>query len=983
MFTPPPVSRPSGPSNGQPQTTILQPLTSLLGDLPSSSDHEWSSPVVGSPSQKAACRQQKATITQLNTMARQEAAEVARVQAIALQEAEGQQQAAQQVEELAEKTKRDGCEEALQCLVDFRLSIRDLILYVSDPKYQQRELRWFGFFIRKGDVEQVLDWWISSENSATGWRIVKDWAVKYVCSVVNQEAQKITASGDLQTQNKPIDAASFLDNDLSRIYKYLCEKASVVMTIAKSFATTSRQIMEGTPARMLRKERSIAAALVQLLSEHSQSNNTLKKINAVYFYASGAQRQAIAVLSHLGITEAYSTLTTKGTLTPQRAIPTQPPSIPATSKTKALAKPGTLHRLSASMQDMAWSVAATGLNGHVYDNINMMFRSAEQVIGCHDSQENGTCATIWPLWKASIEHMKTVDLTKSFNRAPPLSLKDVILTPDENNFFCKCQEHTILRIIITHGGEKFKKFAKDLDKSQPKSLDKIEVHKTPLHPLPAMDIEEATILGNSKVVQAIFDELGVDTSPGQEGGYPGFGWGIWMPGLFHAKIANMHGFVVTHWGRQNVSNPGSLVFHNTCLNRLPITLTSLPPFCTCRDLVFVSLYSRILHCLLLVSKKDSLDDYAQSATWETLVNNAQAILAKYSSTQVISDLREARRRNGPVGNGDMIFENAFTDAVKSGDLGRVFLVLKAWALQFHGTGRTKYAHEMLHLLHNLQHVWPKPLRDIIMNNWLLNPTGKPNSFVEVDLVQEHLNYWIKVFYKAHGSAASWEWAGMIAPCITLLRDLAHKMHALLGDDQGTKHEPMDLTRDIPILMISLKDHAVYVKKDGQTFEDPLDKPVVDAMTSGIESLVNGNTSPLLEYNKSFQYLQARRHMKPLIGSSYLPEPDETTAVASSAPPPSLLVPHSGLNGVSTQPAVATESQPPGVEPVLSRDDPEYQSKGQGEGQGEGQDEGPFEDTLTRADEGDVSFEMDSDMGLGDSWVGLHVDANDDSDDEPI
>jgi len=33
---------------------------------------------------------------------------------------------------------------------------------------------------------------------------------------------------------------------------------------------------------------------------------------------------------------------------------------------------------------------------------------------------------------------------------------------------------------------------------------------------------------------------------------------------------------------------------------------------------------------------------------------------------------------------------------------------------------------------------------IILNNWLLNPTGDPNSWVELDLVQEHLNFWIKV-----------------------------------------------------------------------------------------------------------------------------------------------------------------------------------------------------------------------------------------------
>ena len=36
------------------------------------------------------------------------------------------------------------------------------------------------------------------------------------------------------------------------------------------------------------------------------------------------------------------------------------------------------------------------------------------------------------------------------------------------------------------------------------------------------------------------------------------------------------------------------------------------------------------------------------------------------------------------------------------------------------------------------------LRQIITDNWLVNPTGKKNAFVEVDLMQEHLNFWIKV-----------------------------------------------------------------------------------------------------------------------------------------------------------------------------------------------------------------------------------------------
>ena len=32
----------------------------------------------------------------------------------------------------------------------------------------------------------------------------------------------------------------------------------------------------------------------------------------------------------------------------------------------------------------------------------------------------------------------------------------------------------------------------------------------------------------------------------------------------------------------------------------------------------------------------------------------------------------------------------------------------------------------------------------MLKNWLVNPTGKENSWVELDLMQEHFNYWIKV-----------------------------------------------------------------------------------------------------------------------------------------------------------------------------------------------------------------------------------------------
>jgi hypothetical protein len=175
------------------------------------------------------------------------------------------------------------------------------------------------------------------------------------------------------------------------------------------------------------------------------------------------------------------------------------------------------------MRDMACGIASTGLFTTSYDNINMMFHAAEQVIGqsgdylsfiilshTHDnsdSQENGTCATIWPLWRTSKEDLNLHDFESCAEHAAPLAIDDILLNAEETKFFNNSLIHCILRIIVTHGGEKFRKFQEALELHQPETEEKIELYKTPLHPLPAMNIDESTIIGNADVVEAIFKEL--------------------------------------------------------------------------------------------------------------------------------------------------------------------------------------------------------------------------------------------------------------------------------------------------------------------------------------------------------------------------------------------------------------------------------------------------------------------------------------------
>ncbi len=346
-----------------------------------------------------------------------------------------------------------------------------------------------------------------------------------------------------------------------------------------------------------------------------------------------------------------------------------------------------------------------------------------------DNQENGTCATIFKLWAARLEDIQTSVLQAAFFSARPLRMEDIVHNPVEEAMFRQCLIHVIIRIIVKFSRqEELEALQKDIDTKQPSTEFCIKPHKTEIYPIPPLDIDESTIKGNAEFDEAVVDELELrrrfaqfwnrvriiagdqlsiarlraieGIRAGQESQYEGFHWGVWMPGLFHTKMADVQGFFTTHFGKADagVSNPGCLAFHNAALNRLPITPTSLPNFRTCRDIIFVSLYARVLHCLLLVSGKETLEEYAKTdgLDWAKVSEHAEKIYDTYTDASMVKELQADRKFSGGrgKGEGDMVYENAilflrdalisheFTDAVKAGDSGWIVLVLKIWALSF-------------------------------------------------------------------------------------------------------------------------------------------------------------------------------------------------------------------------------------------------------------------------------------------------------------
>lgn len=119
-----------------------------------------------------------------------------------------------------------------------------------------------------------------------------------------------------------------------------------------------------------------------------------------------------------------------------------------------------------------------------------------------------------------------------------------------------------------------------------------------------------------------------------------------------------------------------------------------------------------------------------------------------------------------------------------------------------------------------------------MDNWLINLTGHKDGFKEVDLLQEHHNFWAKVVYNAKGSNRSWEWLATVSVCIFELRDLMRKVQGMYGiSSHGTRHTSPDDRKDINALLEYLKDNKVQSFVKNRPGNDEI-TPVRDLMVEG-------------------------------------------------------------------------------------------------------------------------------------------------------
>lgn len=211
-----------------------------------------------------------------------------------------------------------------------------------------------------------------------------------------------------------------------------------------------------------------------------------------------------------------------------------------------------------------------------------------------------------------------------------------------------------------------------------------------------------------------------------------------------------------HWGKPNSKYPGSLWKENALLGRKTMpggwASKKLPPFPPSHELLHLSLQAHILDGFRIASKSTSVNDWlATKPSWTDIELLSAEVFDKLFTAQPVEKMRRKTLRerdvifeNTILLNRDMIMYVEMVAAVKRGDIGTVMNIMWHWAVMMRGTGAMpKYADALLKVRHMLAS-WPEEVRNAFVMNWLVNLSGKEGGYKEVDLLQEHHNFWAKV-----------------------------------------------------------------------------------------------------------------------------------------------------------------------------------------------------------------------------------------------
>ncbi|KAF8141052.1 hypothetical protein K438DRAFT_1946476 [Mycena galopus ATCC 62051] len=529
-------------------------------------------------------------------------------------------------------------------------------------------------------------------------------------------------------------------------------------------------------------------------TRRESKTNNYQIVIGMFLLASGSAKREMEVLAHAGLSVSYSTI-----------------------------------------QDHIHTLSAEAL-------IRLKQLVKEQRLNSANHFDNGTTGTAIPIWN-SFTNGPTVLGTLPLEVKPPRTStfpiidwtpEDILVSPTNTEQLSQCCLWQIKRLALenipglAHVKEDFEGCPE---------VDPIAVHKTEQYPLPAMHEDESSIDSTIRVYERILQNLGITNEDlrshglmftdgdlltdslidkacligsarrNSDGEIEGMKASVRRFGLFHAKMAGARLVVNEHWGQPNSVWPGSLWWeHNKLLKRKPMTAgwkaKKATPWKPSHELLQISLAVHVKDGFRIYCDRDDLDAWA--ATTSLAEFNAVAERVRVlRTTEGVRKLGDITHENVILLNRDALFYIEFVFAIKKAYADAIFETLARIDL------------------------YDPVLKKFFLHSWLVNLTGLPFSFKEVDLLQEHQNFWAKIIYNAKGVNRSWEWLSMITVCIFTLRQTMCTVQKSFNiPAYGEHHTVPDMSSEIQKLADAFQDERIQEYIFNRPSNDPSNSTAV-------------------------------------------------------------------------------------------------------------------------------------------------------------
>lgn len=192
---------------------------------------------------------------------------------------------------------------------------------------------------------------------------------------------------------------------------------------------------------------------------------------------------------------------------------------------------------------------------------------------------------------------------------------------------------------------------------------------------------------------------------------------------------------------------------------------------------------------------------------------------------------------------------AFYKAIRGSNVGFMELILQIWGPEFLGSSNaSKYGPELMDIRCGMLGEWNNQLKEIMRQNWIINPHGRRGKCLGLDEFMEEL---VRVYKHQNNPGGSEtledHQRNVIARCALHLMAVKDELRCGLGIwRHAGKRVKQDSSADVKSLLGKFLEEDVvrFVRGRGRpTIDDQAIEEVVDMMNSGLERMRNGKWWP--------------------------------------------------------------------------------------------------------------------------------------------